>query len=91
MRSDRWLLVVVAATTLIAPCARAAQTAPAAGKSWSNVMYLGGVAGVRGKSLDWNNTLTISKERIIFTGRKRSRSRSRRTPCDAWTTPGIGT
>jgi hypothetical protein len=33
-------------------------------------MYLGGVAGVRGKSLDWENQLTVSKEKIIFAGKK---------------------
>ena len=31
-------------------------------------MYLGGVAGVRGKSLDWNNRLTISATAIRFEG-----------------------
>ena len=71
MRSDRRLLVVVAVATLIAPFARASQTAPAAGKTWSNVMYLGGVAGGRGKSLDWDSKLTISKEKIVFAGKNK--------------------
>jgi hypothetical protein len=70
MRSKRRFLVVVAAATLIAPGARASQTAPVAGKTWSNVMYLGGVAGVRGKSLDWDSKLTISKEKITFAAKK---------------------
>ena len=70
MRSNRRVLAVVAVATLIAPGARASQTVPAAGKTWSNVMYLGGVAGVRGKSLDWDNKLTISKEKITFAAKK---------------------
>ena len=41
---------------------------PPAPRTWSNVMYLGGVAGVRGKSLEWNNTLTISATAIRFEG-----------------------
>ena len=41
---------------------------PPAPKSWSNVMYLGGVAGIRGKSLDWRNTLTVSATGITFEG-----------------------
>jgi hypothetical protein len=71
MRNDRRLLAVVVVAALIAPCARASQTAPGAGKTWSNVMYLGGVAGVRGKSLDWDSKLTISKEKIIFAGKNK--------------------
>jgi hypothetical protein len=49
-----------------------AQTAPQAGlqpqtaKTWSKVMYLGGAADVRGKSLDWDSKLTISPDRITF-------------------------
>ncbi len=31
-------------------------------------MYLGGVAGIRGKSLDWKNTLTVSAAAITFEG-----------------------
>jgi len=41
---------------------------PPAPKTWSNVMYLGGVAGIRGKSLDWKNTLTVSATEIKFAG-----------------------
>jgi len=41
---------------------------PPAPRTWSNVMYLGGVAGVRGKSLDWDNRLTISGTAIRFEG-----------------------
>jgi hypothetical protein len=33
-------------------------------RSWSKVMYLGGAAGVRGKSMVWQNKLTVS-ERVI--------------------------
>ena len=49
-----------------------AQTAPQTGvpsqtaKTWSNVMYLGGAADVRGKSLDWGSKLTISSDKITF-------------------------
>lgn len=69
MRNDARLAVVVA-LALIAPWARASQAPPAAGKTWSNVMYLGGAAGVRGKSVDWDNQLTISKDKIRFAGKK---------------------
>jgi hypothetical protein len=41
---------------------------PPAPRTWSNVMYLGGVAGVRGKSLDWNSHLTVSATSIRFEG-----------------------
>jgi len=52
-----------------------AQTTPQTGpqpqtaKTWSNVMYLGGAADVRGKSLDWGSKLTISPDRITFQGK----------------------
>lgn len=38
-------------------------------KTWSNVMYLGGAAGVRGKSLNWDNTLAISPQTITFSSK----------------------
>ncbi|HEU4892028.1 MAG TPA: hypothetical protein VFT47_10790 [Vicinamibacterales bacterium] len=41
---------------------------PPAPRTWSNIMYLGGAAGVRGKSLDWDNRLTISATAIRFEG-----------------------
>ena len=41
---------------------------PFAPKTWSNVMYLGGVAGIRGKSLDWKSKLTVSAAAIKFEG-----------------------
>jgi uncharacterized protein YcfJ len=34
--------------------------------NWSNVMYLGGALGVRGKSTGWDNTLTITPQTIKF-------------------------
>jgi hypothetical protein len=37
-------------------------------KTWSNVMYLGGAAGVRGKSLNWSNKLTLSPDTLGFEG-----------------------
>lgn len=51
-------------------------TAPSAqtpARTWSNVMYLGGAAGVRGKSLDWDNRLTIGGDKITFTGKNKIR------------------
>ncbi|HXD18439.1 MAG TPA: hypothetical protein VN654_15610 [Vicinamibacterales bacterium] len=70
MRSKTRWLVPAALMAALAPAASAFQAAVAESKSWSNVMYLGGVAGVRGKSLDWDNKLTISKEKIAFSGKK---------------------
>jgi hypothetical protein len=70
MRSNAPWLAAVALVAALAPPALAFQTTADAPKNWSNVMYLGGVAGVRGKSLDWDNKLTISKEKIVFSGKK---------------------
>jgi len=69
MRNELRVVAIVALTGAIAPVVVRSQTA-GSGSTWSNVMYLGGVAGVRGKSLDWDNTLTISKEKITFAGKK---------------------
>lgn len=33
-------------------------------KTWTNVMYLGGAVGVRGKSMVWDNVLTVSPDAI---------------------------
>ena len=66
MRSNARWLAAVALIAALAPGAEAFQAAAGAAQTWSNVMYLGGVAGVRGKSLDWDNKLTISKEKIVF-------------------------
>jgi hypothetical protein len=70
MRSKARRLAAVALMAALAPAAHAFQAAADAARTWSNVMYLGGVAGVRGKSLDWDNKLTISKEKIVFSGKK---------------------
>ena len=70
MRSNGRWLAAVALIAALAPAAQAFQAAAGAAQSWSKVMYLGGVAGVRGKSLDWDNKLTISKEKIVFSGKK---------------------
>ena len=48
-------------------------SAQAPARTWSNVMYLGGAAGVRGKSLDWDNRLTIGGDKITFTGKNKIR------------------
>jgi len=48
-------------------------SAQAPARTWSNVMYLGGAAGVRGKSLDWDNKLTIGGDKITFTGKNKIR------------------
>jgi hypothetical protein len=65
--------VVFAVALLQTPLAAARQQvekpSPPTPRAWSNVMYLGGVAGIRGKSLDWNNTLTVSATAIRFEGR----------------------
>jgi hypothetical protein len=55
-------------TTLAASRQEVDKSPPPAPKTWSNVMYLGGVAGIRGKSLDWKNTLTVSATEIKFEG-----------------------
>jgi hypothetical protein len=44
-----------------------AQDAP---KTWTNVMYLGGAVGVRGKSMVWDNVLTISAQTIKLERKK---------------------
>jgi hypothetical protein len=51
--------------------AQTAQTGvqPQTARTWSNVMYLGGAAAIRGKSLDWGSKLTISSDRITFQGK----------------------
>jgi hypothetical protein len=52
----------------LVPMTPHAATQKEAAKTWSNVMYLGGAAGVRGKSLNWANKLTISRDTIVFEG-----------------------
>jgi hypothetical protein len=63
------IVVVIVLGALILHGDRQSQAAQVGGRTWSNVMYLGGVAGLRGKSLDWNNKLTISNDKIIFSGK----------------------
>src|SRR5262245_47289035 len=55
----------------VATFAQAPQTGiqPQAAKTWSSVMYLGGAADIRGKSLDWDSKLTVSSDRITFQGK----------------------
>ena len=66
------LMVLGAALLQTMPLALSRQEAgtppPPAPRSWSNVMYLGGAAGIRGKSLEWKNTLTVSATAIRFEG-----------------------
>jgi hypothetical protein len=71
---DRRFVAAVVVIALVAHGARTLQ-AQAAARTWSNVMYLGGAAGVRGKSLDWDNRLTIAGDRITFTGTGKSKIR----------------
>ena len=73
MTTELRLIVAVAAAALIVQGAQTSAAAQATARSWSNVMYLGGAAGVRGKSLDWDNKLTIAGDKIIFTGRNKVR------------------
>ena len=73
-RIARAIGVVVFGATLFQTTALATsrqevdKSQPPAPRTWSNVMYLGGVAGIRGKSLDWKNTLTVSATAIKFEG-----------------------
>jgi hypothetical protein len=69
--SDRSRLAVVVLLLSGAPAIHASQGTHDEARSWTKVMYLGGVAGVRGKSLEWDNTLTISAEKITFAGKNR--------------------
>jgi hypothetical protein len=73
MIADHRLIVAVAVGASIVHGVQALPTAQAAARTWSNVMYLGGAAGVRGKSLDWNNKLTIASDKITFTGKNKIR------------------
>src|SRR5438093_13325946 len=59
-------------TALTAFRQEATKSQGVAPKTWSNVMYLGGAAGIRGKSLDWGNRLTVSREAITFEGTGKS-------------------
>ena len=66
------LMVLGAVLLQMMPLASSRQEAgkppPPAPRTWSNVMYLGGGAGIRGKSLDWKNRLTVSASAIRFEG-----------------------
>ena len=73
MTSDRRLIVAMAVGASIVHGTQAVPSAQAAARTWSNVMYLGGAAGVRGKSLDWDNKLTIAGDRIMFVGKNKIR------------------
>ena len=73
MIADRRLIVAVAVGASIVHGTRALPAAQAVARTWSNVMYLGGAAGVRGKALDWNNKLTIGGGKITFTGKNKIR------------------
>jgi hypothetical protein len=69
VRTDRRLAIAGTLAALLLHAAAHPAAAQAAARTWSNVMYLGGVAGLRGKSLDWNNKLTVSSDRISFAGK----------------------
>jgi len=73
MIADRRLIVAVAVGASFVHSMQALPAAQAAARTWSNVMYLGGAAGVRGTSLDWNNKLTIARDKITFTGKNKVR------------------
>ena len=67
---DRVLARLVVLALVVLPIAHQTAQAQTPVNAWSNVMYLGGVAGVRGKSLEWDNTLTVSPDKIRFAGKK---------------------
>jgi hypothetical protein len=69
MATERTIVTVMLLGALIAHSEPHSSAAQVADRMWSNVMYLGGVAGVRGKSLDWNNRLTIASDKIVFSGK----------------------
>jgi|RhiMetdeSRZDD1v2_1073273.scaffolds.fasta_scaffold510886_1 hypothetical protein len=73
MVSDQRLIVAVAVGASIVHGTQALPAAQGAARTWSNVMYLGGAAGVRGKSLDWDNKLTIAGDKITFVGKNKIR------------------
>jgi hypothetical protein len=70
---DRRLIVAAIVGAAIVCGTRAVPAAQARARTWSNVMYLGGAAGVRGKSLDWDNKLTIGDGKITFNGKNKIR------------------
>jgi hypothetical protein len=69
MFSDHRFIVAVALAASIVQATPPALPA----RTWSDVMYLGGAPGVRGKSLKWDNKLTIGPDRITFTGKDKIR------------------
>jgi len=73
MFSEQRLIVAVSVGAAIVCGTQAWPSAQAPARTWSNVMYLGGAAGVRGKSLDWDNKLTIGGGKIAFTGKNKIR------------------
>ena len=70
MTIDRRLAVGLAIAAALLCGGGQPASGQAAGRTWSNVMYLGGVEGIRGKSLDWDNKLTIANDKISFSGKK---------------------
>ena len=70
MKTGHRLIVAAAVGAAICWSMQAVPEAQVASRTWSNVMYLGGADGVRGKSLEWDNKLTIAGEKITFAGKK---------------------
>jgi len=58
--------IFVALASLAGP-ARTSLSAQDGTQSWTKVMYMGGAVGVRGKSTDWDSTLTVSPRSISLT------------------------
>jgi hypothetical protein len=71
MIGDHRLIVAVAFATSIVQGAQLAPVPKPPSRTWSDVMYLGGAPGVRGKSLKWENKLTVGPEKISFTGKEK--------------------
>lgn len=73
MFSDHRFIVAVALAASIVQATPPALAPKPPARTWSDVMYLGGAPGVRGKSLKWDNRLTIGPDRITFTGKDKIR------------------
>jgi hypothetical protein len=70
MSADHPPVIAVVVVALILAAVPGIAVAQGETRGFSNVMYLGGAAGVRGKSLEWDNNLTVSPEKISFSGKK---------------------
>ena len=70
MPADRHPIAAFVGGVAIVCASQIPAAAQAPTRTWSSIMYLGGAAGVRGKSLDWDNKLTVGDGKITFVGKK---------------------